>query len=1066
MNNNRIIAQALLEIAKNSTTELIEDAKIDNEIKEAAKKMNLVLPSPDFAVFKTKWADIGKANLNKVRLPRKAVEDGIQTLVGKNLNFEHLGAYNVCGFCLSVKIKKDEIESINVFYKSLYPDKFEELKEKIKTKEAAVSFEIWNIDPSTKKSVVKELENGIKEITKIICHGTGLLLVNPPACPTAKVFHLEAKKEIEDAEKIANRVFNENLIYAEMAIEKIDESKRLIDADNIKDLAVDINESSLTLANQKNDYISKYLNEISYKQKVTEQTYSYFKLALISKAIKEFQKQDNWKCVEILNINHYGERSRPVYSKLSTSRIKTEELLIDGFYCLEKEDAKLVIGIRPYFGCFGIAVYSDNSSGQLADNFIDGYEKYAKENNFLKGEKITPQGKFLPIPETQFEDIKLEKDKKQAIKVGALEFFKKKDLYSSNKLPFKRGLIFAGEPGTGKTLVGKALINNTDNTFIWVTASDLMTHYGDIDSSSFGRLLSMAEELAPSILFAEDIDDYFTAKGSIDVIKTKMDGLNSTDGVVTILCTNYPEKIPATLIDRPSRFDDVIIFSLPDENLRYEILNAHLKNTKINNREEVLKKIAKDSEGLTGAHLKEVALYAIILASDNGRTEAIEEDFNKALNKVKDTRKLIQTLKAKKEIEEAAYDCECLECGKVISTDKHCKDIKCPECGGEMRRKDRPGKGQPQTTKSEKKEDNKVELSELFANVTKEEEITFDLAMAFYYASDEEQVKLTEDAAKWTRKFINGLPDSAFAAIEPAYPEKTDNKNARHLPHHNGEGDLGKDKSNDNLDLSHYKNALARANQIKPISDSISAEDLQKKASAHLERHKDALKTSAEETKAEVKPEETQAQDAPKVDAQKEQKPEENPAAAETKPEIKAEETKVENKENAAPEKAQDVKITEPKVVVKVTRIYSDMYVDTYKDGSKAGTSEGKSYVKTVTEYADGTKDEVESEAEFKTKFDYAEVEAKVNEAKAEAQKTIDAKDEEIKNLTEAKDKEIANLKQELGNKDQEIAKLNSPAEPEKDKNLEVGNTTIDGQDEIKIAKAKINEIIASKHKK
>jgi hypothetical protein len=220
MNDSKLIAATLLEIAKNSTTELIEDSKLDQEMIDAAKKMGLIIPSPDFAIFKTKWADIGKANLNKVRLPKKAVEDGIQTLVGKNLNFEHLGAYNVCGFCLSVKIKKDEIECIQVFYKSLYPDKFEELKDKIKTKEAAVSFEIYNLDPQTKESVIKELSDGTKEITKIHCHGTGLLLINPPACPTAKIFKLIAKKEISEAEKIVDKIFSEDLIYAQLAVEE------------------------------------------------------------------------------------------------------------------------------------------------------------------------------------------------------------------------------------------------------------------------------------------------------------------------------------------------------------------------------------------------------------------------------------------------------------------------------------------------------------------------------------------------------------------------------------------------------------------------------------------------------------------------------------------------------------------------------------------------------------------------------------------------------------------------------------------------------------------------------
>ena len=430
----------------------------------------------------------------------------------------------------------------------------------------------------------------------------------------------------------------------------IKEDKKIINIDEIQTLVPSKgDEKKIQSLKQKGDFISTYLNEVEYKQKITEQVYSYFKLALISKAVKEFQEKDGWKLKDVLNINEYtGKRTRPVYSKLQTSREKTEELLVDGFYCLEKGTDKLVVEIAPYYGCFGVNVYSDDSSKDLADNFIEGYKVYASENNFLKGEKITPQGKFLAIPETTFEDVKLEQDKKQAIKIGALEFFKKKDVYTKNKLPFKRGLIFAGEPGTGKTLVGKALMQETDNTFIWLTSKDLLTHWGDIDAKAFGRLLEMAKELAPSVLFAEDIDDYLESKLAIDTIKTQMDGLDSMDGVVTILCTNYPERIPKSLIDRPSRFDDVIIFNVPDETLRYEILDAHLKNVKIKNRKSVLTATAKNSEGLTGAHLKEVVIYSILLASDDGREEVTGKDFIKALDKVQKTIELIQTIDEKK----------------------------------------------------------------------------------------------------------------------------------------------------------------------------------------------------------------------------------------------------------------------------------------------------------------------------------------------------------------------------------------------------------------------------------
>jgi len=220
MDNKKILANALLEIAKNSTTTFLADNEIDEEIKLAAKKMNIELPSPDLAIFKTIYAEIDKVNLNGVILPRKAVEEGIKTLIGKQVNFEHEGAGHVCGFSIDAKIKEDKVETTNVFFKSLFPEQFEELKEKIKTKEAAVSFEIWNRCPETGESVVHELEGGEREISPIIFHGTGLLLVHRPACPKAKIFQLVAKKLTDAAEKVMNRVFEKDLVFAELALEE------------------------------------------------------------------------------------------------------------------------------------------------------------------------------------------------------------------------------------------------------------------------------------------------------------------------------------------------------------------------------------------------------------------------------------------------------------------------------------------------------------------------------------------------------------------------------------------------------------------------------------------------------------------------------------------------------------------------------------------------------------------------------------------------------------------------------------------------------------------------------
>lgn len=98
---------------------------------------------------------------------------------------------------------------------------------------------------------------------------------------------------------------------------------------------------------------------------------------------------------------------------------------------------------------------------------------------------------------------------------------------------------------------------------------------------------------------------------------------------------------------------------------------------------------------------------------------------------------------------------------------------------------------------------------------------------------------------EWTRAWINDLPDSSFAVIEPAYlAGETKDKNCRHLPHH---GPGGGGESNRNLDLPHLRNAFARAGQIKAVTDSISTEELRRRAIAHLEKHRGALTTETEE---------------------------------------------------------------------------------------------------------------------------------------------------------------------------------------------------------------------------
>ncbi len=218
MNENKLIAQALLEISKRAETEFIEVSEDNKEIIEAAKKIGITLPSPDLAVFKTTYCEIDKVNRNGVILPRKAVEAGLHTLIGKQCNWEHEGKGTICGYTIKAEIKEDRVETINVLFKSLFSEQIQELKDKMKSREAAVSFEIWNRDEQG-NSVVKVLENGTREISPIIFHGTGVLLSHKPACPTAKIFKLIATRLTDSAEEFINKVFSPDLVYASLALE-------------------------------------------------------------------------------------------------------------------------------------------------------------------------------------------------------------------------------------------------------------------------------------------------------------------------------------------------------------------------------------------------------------------------------------------------------------------------------------------------------------------------------------------------------------------------------------------------------------------------------------------------------------------------------------------------------------------------------------------------------------------------------------------------------------------------------------------------------------------------------
>ena len=198
-----------------------------------------------------------------------------------------------------------------------------------------------------------------------------------------------------------------------------------------------------------------------------------------------------------------------------------------------------------------------------------------------------------------------------------------------------RGMMFIGRPGTGKTKTGRVLMNQIDSTFIWVSSKDF-DRVSPIGALSLS--FKLARDLSPTILFIEDIDTWLRGS-TVDLLKTELDGLKKNKGVVTILTSNNPEKLPDTLLDRPGRFHDIIEFKLPNKEIRKNMLELWMGGLG-----DYEKEIIKKTEGFSGAHMEELVNFAKIIAKED------EMEINKALlvslDKMLAQRKLIREIKS------------------------------------------------------------------------------------------------------------------------------------------------------------------------------------------------------------------------------------------------------------------------------------------------------------------------------------------------------------------------------------------------------------------------------------
>lgn len=230
---------------------------------------------------------------------------------------------------------------------------------------------------------------------------------------------------------------------------------------------------------------------------------------------------------------------------------------------------------------------------------------------------------FESIQSATFENLILHRTLKQDIQDDLINFFASRETYATYSVPWKRGILFIGSPGNGKTHTVKALINQMQQPCLYVKS--FKSEYAT-DSENIRKVFKQARQSAPCVLVLEDIDSLLNDENR-SFFLNELDGFASNQGIVTIATTNHPERLDSAISDRPSRFDRKYHFDLPaiPEREAYITLWNDKLQTAMGLSEQGVSQMVALTEGFSFAYLKELFLSSMIRWMGEMETGALEK---------------------------------------------------------------------------------------------------------------------------------------------------------------------------------------------------------------------------------------------------------------------------------------------------------------------------------------------------------------------------------------------------------------------------------------------------------
>jgi cell division protease FtsH len=246
-------------------------------------------------------------------------------------------------------------------------------------------------------------------------------------------------------------------------------------------------------------------------------------------------------------------------------------------------------------------------------------------------------------PTVTFDDVAGVEEAKQEL-TEVVEFLKYPEKFSSLGARIPRGVLLVGPPGTGKTMLARAVAGEAGVPFFSISGSEFVEMFVGVGASRVRDLFDQAKRNAPCIVFIDEIDAVGRQRGAglggshdereqtLNQILVEMDGFDTGTNVIVVAATNRPDVLDPALL-RPGRFDRQVVLDRPDIKGRKAILDVHVRGKPLDKNVDLLR-IGQISPGFSGADLANVVNEAAILAARRNKKQIAQIDFEEALEKV------------------------------------------------------------------------------------------------------------------------------------------------------------------------------------------------------------------------------------------------------------------------------------------------------------------------------------------------------------------------------------------------------------------------------------------------